>query len=143
MSLNHSEYHSIVQVRPDDIDLFGHVHSAKYLDYFLAARFEQMQKNYECGMDEFLSKGLGWFLQDFDISYKRPLKLGDIALVYTNIVELEKNGSVVAFRILNQQTNKLVATGKGKFALVDIQSARSIAIPDWVIERYSIHSENP
>jgi acyl-CoA thioester hydrolase/thioesterase-3 len=117
--------------------------SAKFLDYFLAARFEQMQKNYNCGMDEFLSKGLGWFLQDFDISYKRPLKLGDTAMVYTNIMELQNNGSIVAFRILNQQSNKLVATGKGKFALVDIQSARSVAIPDWVIERYSINIENP
>ena len=143
MSLNHSEFQSCVQVRPDDIDLFGHVHSAKYLDYFLAARFEQMQKNYNCGMDEFLSKGLGWFLQDFDISYKRPLKLGDTAMVYTNIMELQNNGSIVAFRILNQQSNKLVATGNGKFALVDIQSARSVAIPDWVIERYSINIENP
>ena len=70
MSLDYTEYLSLVQVRPDDIDLFGHVHSAKYLDYFLAARFEQMQKNYLCGMDEFLSKGLGWFLQDYDISFK-------------------------------------------------------------------------
>lgn len=138
MPLNLSEYHSLVQVRPDDIDLFGHVHSAKYLDYFLAARFEQMSKFYHCGMDEFLAKGLGWFLQDFTISYKRPLKLGDVAMVYTNIVELAKNGSIVAFRIVNEKTQKLVATGKGQFALVDIQSSRSIPIPDWVIERYSI-----
>ena len=138
MPLNLSEYHSLVQVRPDDIDLFGHVHSAKYLDYFLAARFEQMSKFYHCGMDEFLAKGLGWFLQDFTISYKRPLKLGDVAMVYTNIVELAKNGSIVAFRIVNEKTQKLVATGKGQFVLVDIQSSRSIPIPDWVIERYSI-----
>ncbi len=142
MSLNLTEYHSLVQVRPDDIDLFGHVHSAKYLDYFLAARFEQMQRFYGCGMDEFLSKGLGWFLQDFSISYKRPLKLGDVAMVYTNIVELAKNGSIVAFRIVNEKTQKLVATGKGQFALVDIQTSRSIAIPDWVIERYSINEGN-
>lgn len=32
MSLDYSEYLSLVQVRPDDIDLFGHVHSAKYLN---------------------------------------------------------------------------------------------------------------
>lgn len=138
MSLNYSEYLSQVQVRPDDIDLFGHVHSAKYLDYFLAARFEQMQNNYECGMDEFLSKGLGWFLQDFDISFKRQLKLGEIALVYTRIISLEKTGSVVGFRMLNSKTQKLVAEGKGKFALVDIQSSRATTVPEWVIQRYSL-----
>jgi hypothetical protein len=41
---------SSVDVRPDDIDLFGHVHSSKYLDYFLAARFVQMQENYGLGI---------------------------------------------------------------------------------------------
>jgi len=62
MPLNFSEFHSIVKVRPGDIDLFGHVHSAKDLDCFL---------------------------QYFDN-----------------------------------------------------QSARSVAIPEWVIERYSINIEN-
>ena len=137
MSLDYSEYLSLVQVRPDDIDLFGHVHSAKYLDYFLAARFEQMQKNYLCGMDEFLSQGLGWFLQDFDISYKRPLKLGDITHVYTRIISLERTGSIVGFRMMNP-ANKLVSEGKGKFALVDIKTSRAIAVPEWVVERYSV-----
>jgi acyl-CoA thioester hydrolase/thioesterase-3 len=142
MSLDYSEYLSLVQVRPDDIDLFGHVHSAKYLDYFLAARFEQMQKNYLCGMDEFLSKGLGWFLQDYDISFKRQLKMGDVANVYTRIISLEKTGSIVGFRMINS-SNKLVAEGKGKFALVDINSARAVSVPEWVIERYSVKEQNP
>ncbi len=142
MALNLTEYQSLVQVRPDDIDLFGHVHSAKYLDYFLAARFEQMTKFYNCGMDEFLSKGLGWFLQDFNISYKRPLKLGDVAIVHTRIVELARNGSIVAFRIVNEKSQKLVATGTGQFALVDVQTSRSIPIPEWVIERYSVDENN-
>jgi acyl-CoA thioester hydrolase/thioesterase-3 len=137
MSLDYSEYLSLVQVRPDDIDLFGHVHSAKYLDYFLAARFEQMQKNYLCGMDEFLSKGLGWFLQDYDISFKRQLKMGDVANVYTRIIGLEKTGSIVGFR-MNNSSNKLVAEGKAKFALVDIKTVRAVSVPDWVVERYSV-----
>ena len=141
MSLDYTEYLSLVQVRPDDIDLFGHVHSAKYLDYFLAARFEQMQKNYLCGMDEFLSKGLGWFLQDYDISFKRQLKMGDLANVFTRIISLEKTGSIVGFR-MNNTANKLVAEGKAKFALVDIKTVRAVSVPDWVVERYAVKEQN-
>ena len=137
MSLDYSEYLSLVQVRPGDIDLFGHVHSSKYLDYFLAARFEQMQKNYLCGMDEFLNKGLGWFLQDFDISFKRQLKMGDVAQVYSRIISLEKTGSIVGFR-MNNTSNKLVAEGKGNFTLVDINTARAVSVPEWVVDRYSV-----
>ena len=141
MSLDYTEYLSLVQVRPDDIDLFGHVHSAKYLDYFLAARFEQMQKNYLCGMDEFLSKGLGWFLQDYDISFKRQLKMGDVANVFTRIISLEKTGSIIGFR-MNNTANKLVAEGKAKFALVDIKTVRAVSVPDWVVERYAVKEQN-
>ncbi len=137
MSLDYSEYLSLVQVRPDDIDLFGHVHSSKYLDYFLAARFEQMQKNYLCGMDEFLNNGLGWFLQDFDISFKRQLKMGDVAQVYSRIISLEKTGSIVGFR-MNNTSNKLVAEGMGNFTLVDINTARAVSVPEWVVDRYSV-----
>lgn len=35
MPLNFAEFNSIVKVRPGDIDLFGHVHSAKDLYCFL------------------------------------------------------------------------------------------------------------
>ena len=37
-----SKFETELSVRPDDIDLYQHVHSTRYLDYVLAARFEQM-----------------------------------------------------------------------------------------------------
>ena len=40
-----SKFETELLVRPDDIDLYQHVHSTRYLDYVLAARFEQMEKN--------------------------------------------------------------------------------------------------
>ncbi|MEM7013763.1 MAG: acyl-CoA thioesterase, partial [Verrucomicrobiota bacterium] len=33
----YSTFESELAVRPDDIDLNGHVHNSKYLDYVLAA----------------------------------------------------------------------------------------------------------
>ena len=37
-----SKFESEMQVRPDDIDMYQHVHSSRYMDYVLAARFDQM-----------------------------------------------------------------------------------------------------
>src|ERR1019366_6508676 len=37
-----SKFETELAVRPDDIDLYQHVHSTRYLDYVLAARFDQM-----------------------------------------------------------------------------------------------------
>ena len=38
MNLHRTKFETEMQVRPDDIDMFQHVHSSKYLDYVLAAR---------------------------------------------------------------------------------------------------------
>lgn len=141
MTLNLSEYCTKVDVRPDDIDLFGHVHSAKYLDYFLAARFDQMDRCYGCSMTEFLEKGLGWYMIDFQISYKRPLKLADSVHVFTKIESLESQSITLRFKMKHANTGKLVSEGMGKFTLVTISTGRAIVIPDWVIQRYSVVPE--
>ena len=137
MSLNQQEYASDLAVRPDDIDLFGHVHSAKYLDYFLAARFDQMERCYGFGMGEYLAQGLGWYLQDSQISYKRPLKMGDTITIFTHIVSIERTGCIVAFRMINKSSNKLSCEGNCKFALIELNSQKAIPVPQWIIDRHS------
>ena len=74
---NRTIFESEMDVRPDDIDMFQHVHASKYQDYVLAARFDQMKRCYGISMEAFMEKGLGWFVRDFSIEYKRSLGLGD------------------------------------------------------------------
>ena len=47
-----------MQVRPDDIDMNRHVHSSRYLDYVLAARFDQMERCYKMSMQAFMELSL-------------------------------------------------------------------------------------
>jgi acyl-CoA thioester hydrolase/thioesterase-3 len=65
----YSKFETELAVRPDDIDLYQHVHSTRYLDYVLAARFEQMGKNYGLSMQAFADRGLGWFMASATIHY--------------------------------------------------------------------------
>ncbi|MFN5663556.1 MAG: acyl-CoA thioesterase, partial [Bacteroidota bacterium] len=54
MELNTTFYETELQVRPDDIDMFQHVHSTRYLDYVLAARYDQMERCYGNPMHVYL-----------------------------------------------------------------------------------------
>jgi len=56
------KFESEMQVRPDDIDMYQHVHSSRYMDYVLAARFDQMERCYRMPMTEFQKRGFGWFM---------------------------------------------------------------------------------
>jgi acyl-CoA thioesterase FadM len=73
----YSRFETELAVRPDDIDLYQHVHSTRYLDYVLAARFDQMERCYRMPMQAFAAMGLGWFLSAATIQFKRPLGWGD------------------------------------------------------------------
>ncbi len=127
-----------IKVRPDDIDLNNHVHNAKYLDYVQAGRFEQMINNYKMPMEEFIEKGYNWVASAAHIDWKRPLKLGDTAIVKTQMDSVNGAQCKVNFWIENKVTNKLVSEGHFIYTMVSVKSGRPVRITDDIIERYSI-----
>jgi len=134
----YSKFETVFKVRPDDIDMFNHVHNSKYFDYVLAARYEQMEEFYKMSMEEFLSQGFGWVVKTAYVDYKRPLTLGDSFIVETGISELQERGCKVAFTIKNKKTGKLCCDGWFDYVLIDIKSGRSAKVSPQMIERYSI-----
>lgn len=138
MKLNRNTYITRLSVRPDDIDLFQHVHSSRYIDYVLAARFDQMKRCYHCGMDEFMSRGLGWVLTSTEMHFKRPLKLGDEIDVHTHLSAFEKNHAHVIFDMKNVSSGKSCCSGWAKYTLVSLETGKIVPIPDWALIRYSL-----
>ena len=92
----YAKFETELAVRPDDIDLYQHVHSTRYLDYVLAARFEQMERCYGLGMPAFGGRGLGWYMTAATIQFRRPLGLGDRMIVRTWVEAISESGCRVA-----------------------------------------------
>ncbi len=138
MQLNKNIYETEMQVRPDDIDMFQHVHSSKYIDYVLAARYEQMERCYKMPMSEFLKNGFGWVINSTTINYKRALTIGDSLIVKTNLEEMARTGCVVKFTIFIKSTGKISCDGVFHYTMINMQTARAETVPQWIIDRYSI-----
>lgn len=136
--MEYSKFETELQVRPDDIDMNQHVHNSRYFDYVLAARYEQMEKNYRFSMQKFIEMGFGWVISKAIVNYKRPLGLGDHFIVKTGITELLNKGCIVAFEINNKKTGKLCCDGEFHYTMVNINTGRSETIPEWIIAQYSI-----
>lgn len=133
-----SVFESELEVRPDDLDMFRHVHASKYQDYVLAARFDQMKRCYGISMEAFMTHGLGWYVRDFQIEYKRSLGLGDRFIVKTWIKEFFRTGVCVHFKIMRNPNDKLCCQGKSNYTLISLDTQQPSPIPDWVIEKYRI-----
>jgi acyl-CoA thioester hydrolase/thioesterase-3 len=125
-------------VRPDDIDMNNHVHFSKYLDYFLAARYDQMGRCYKLSMEEFIEMGYSWVASNMNINYKRALLLGDTAIVKTQLYSFNGAQVKVNFWIYNKSTDKLIADGYGNFTLINIKNLRPVRIPQKIVDKYSV-----
>ena len=138
MSLKRTRFATEMLPRPDDIDLFRHVHSSKYLDYLLAARFDQMERCYGMSMQAFLDRGLGWVVKVSHFEYKRPIGLAERFRVSTWVEEIRGSDVEVRFEMIKSNGEKTACLGWCHFTLIDLATARPAPIPADVMEKYSI-----
>ncbi len=136
--MSYSQFETTIEVRPDDIDMNQHVHNAKYFDYVLAARYDQMERCYSMSMQTFLDRGFSWVVRASYMEHKRPLHIGDSAIVRTQVEEIRNRGVKVAFEILKYADDKLVAKGWLDYVMVALATGRPQTIPEDILEHYSI-----
>ncbi len=136
--LGRAKFESEMQVRPDDIDMNRHVHNARYFDYVLAARYDQMARCYHLPMETFLAHGFGWVVKTAHVQYKRPLGLGDWMIVRTWIEGIARDGVTVHFQIVRKATGKLCADGYFDYTMINLATGRAETIPAWIKEKYTI-----
>jgi thioesterase-3 len=134
----YSVFETELKVRPDDIDMFNHVHNSKYFDYVLAARYEQMEKFYNMPMEEFLTSGYGWVVRTAYVDFKRPLILGDVVKVRTGILTINEKGCRVQFEIENARTNKIASDGWFDYVMIDTSTGKGAKVNEEMIKAYTI-----
>jgi acyl-CoA thioester hydrolase/thioesterase-3 len=133
-----SKFETELQVRPDDIDMYQHVHSSRYMDYVLAARFEQMDRCYKMPMAEFQKHGYGWYLAATQMNFRRALGLGDSFVVRTWIEKFSLIGLRVQFEIDRRADGKRSCDGWCDYVMISVETTRPARIPDWILQKYSI-----
>ena len=138
MAPQHSKFETELQVRPDDIDMNNHVHNTRYLDYVLAARYDQMERCYKMKMEEFITLGYTWVVNTTHVEHKRPLGLGERIIVRTWIEEVLKDGVKVRFEILKTENKKLSCEGYVHYTMVNQKTGRAEVIPEWIVAKYSV-----
>ncbi|HEY1010049.1 MAG: acyl-CoA thioesterase [Daejeonella sp.] len=134
----YSRFKTEFKVRPDDIDMFNHVHNSTYFDYVLAARYEQMEVFYKMPMETFLEQGYGWVVRTAHVDYKRPLGLGDMFTVETGIETINPKGCRVRFEIVNLKTGKVSCDGWFDYVMIDTKTGKGVLVSEEMIGKYSI-----
>jgi YbgC/YbaW family acyl-CoA thioester hydrolase len=133
-----AKFQTELQVRPDDIDMYQHVHSSRYMDYVLAARFDQMERCYKMPVSEFEKQGYGWFMAATQMNFRSALGMGDRFAVRTWIEKFTLIGLRVQFEIDRMADGRRSCDGWFDYVMVSLETARPVRIPESIRAKYSI-----
>ena len=133
-----SRFETEIAILPNHIDVNGHVHHSAYLDFLLAARYDQMARCYKMSMDDFWKLHLTWFVRRYDITYKTPIEMGDTVIVRTWVADVSKMSVDIGFEMVSKKTAKQATRGVARYVLVDASTGRPARIPQEAVEKYSI-----
>lgn len=134
----YSKFESELAVRPDDIDMYQHVHSSRYMDYVLAARFDQMARCYGMPMEAFQKLGFGWVIASTQMNFRRPLVLGDRMTVRCWIERFTLIGLRLQFEIDRRPDGKRACDGWFDYVMIAVATGRPARIPEEIRRQYSI-----
>ena len=133
-----SRFTSEIPVRPDDIDMFQHVHNSRYLDYIQAARYDQMIRCYKMSMQEFMIMGYGFVVKKAELNFKRALIMGDVMLISTQVKEFNGSDITVEFEIVNKKNEKTSCDGVMLYTMINLKTGRSEKVPEEIQTKFSI-----
>ncbi|HEY2980540.1 MAG TPA: acyl-CoA thioesterase [Anaerolineales bacterium] len=119
------EPETLMVARFQDCDPFGHLNNARYLDYFLNARQDQIAEHYDLRTYE---KGMqsSWVIRKTQIAYVRPVVTMEEILVRTRLLHFDETSLVVEGLMLERDQSHLKALIWFDFVHISLSTGRPI-----------------
>jgi thioesterase-3 len=126
------------------LDTFGHVNNATYLEILEEARWDLMtQKGY--GLKEVQERGIGPVVLDIFVAFKKELRLREKIRIETVISDYQRKIGHIDHVIFNSK-NEIAVTAKLTMGLFDLKARRLVLpTPEWInaLEGKSPGTESP
>ncbi|MEA3441616.1 MAG: thioesterase family protein [Chloroflexota bacterium] len=119
-----------IEVRYGDLDPQGHLNNAKHFTYIEQARVNYIRHLDLWDGESFLD--LGFILANAQITYRKPIRLGDPVLVGVRVTRLGNKSLTMEYAIENDETCELYASASTVQVAFDYHNKRTVPIPgDW------------
>jgi len=117
-----------VRVRSYELDSFGHVNNAVYLQYLEYARCEYMRQR-QLSFNDFKKWNAVPYVVGVEISYKSSCRADDELEIEASISQWGRGSFVMEYTVHNLTSGRVAATARMKFAFVD-SAEKIIAVPE-------------
>ena len=101
-------WESKVLIRFPDCDPFNHLNNARYIDYFINAREDQIMANMNFNLYHFAAEtGLGWVVSKNQIVYIKPAFLAETVLIDSALLKIGETDLLVEMKMWNEGKDRL------------------------------------
>lgn len=121
-----------LQIRFNDLDLYGHVNNAMYLTYFEEGRMLYFQ---DLVGTEWDWKKHGIIVARHEIDYKLPLTLGDESKIALWVSHIGRKSLEITYEIRKKNAGEWTTctTGKTVLVCIDYETKQTVPVPEeWV-----------
>jgi acyl-CoA thioester hydrolase len=126
--------HALVfDVRQYEVDLFGHVNNAVYLNWAEHVAADHVER-LGFGRSWVAARGAGWIVREHRIRYLRPVVLGDRVTVTTLPQSLAGVRGTRRTEVHRQSDGALVTEVETEWVWVRLKDGRPARVPDELIE---------
>jgi acyl-CoA thioesterase FadM len=119
-------YSTQLTVRVTDVNSANHLGNDSMISMISEARARFL---YECGVDEKESGGIGIIVTDLATTYRAEAHSRDHLLFEVGVMDFNRYGGDITFRITRPRDNVLVAMAKSGFVFFDYGKGRVVPMP--------------
>ncbi len=129
------KYHETsLQVRFYEVDAYGVVWHGHYVGWFEAGRNDLTQR-YQMGPLQLKDKNLLAPVVDLNCQFKLPATFGRSLIIQTTMERTEVAKLIFRYRVLDQENEKVLATGSTTHVLTDLKGNLLYKVPPDVLEK--------
>jgi YbgC/YbaW family acyl-CoA thioester hydrolase len=117
---------SQTRIRFQDCDPFGHLHNARYLDYFINAREEHLREFY--GFDIFGPRFMerNWVVRSSSVNHLAPAVANELVSIHTSLRHYTRNAIQVEATMEKADGSKILAVSRVEFRHIDLKTGRLV-----------------
>lgn len=101
--------------------MLGHLNNARYLDYFLNAREDQVAQHYALNMGQLArEQQAAWVITKHHLSYLKPARQGVMVRISTQIIHFDNSNLAVEMQMRSDDGQRLLALLWSELAFVKL-----------------------
>lgn len=125
------------QVRPEEIDILGHVNNLAYLRWMIDAALAHSALQ-GWPNEAYLERGEGWVVRGHEITYLRSAQPDDRVIVRTWVADWSRVTSLRRYHILRRDDEAVLAKASTHWAYIEFKTGRPRRIPDEITQAFTV-----